>query len=74
MNLWLMQSVWPEKNRQISIKVAQKFFHYKNECFWLIYKNCLTMRAIWGKIIVAVGFVYLPKKQKIAQSGHTECN
>ena len=25
------QPVWPEKNHQISIKVAQKWFHKKNE-------------------------------------------
>ena len=25
----------------------------------------------WGKLIVAKGFKKLPKKQKIAQSGHT---
>ena len=27
-----------------------------------------------GKIIVATGFEWLPKVQKIAQSGHTESN
>ena len=27
-----------------------------------------------GKIIVATGFEWLPKVQKIAQSGHTEYN
>ena len=26
-----------------------------------------------GKIIVATGFELLPKGQKIAQSGHTDC-
>ena len=26
-----------------------------------------------GKVIVATGFEFLPKKQKIAQSGHTGC-
>ena len=31
--------VWPEKNRQISINVAQKWFHKKNEWLWHIYKN-----------------------------------
>ena len=29
------------------------------------------MWAIWYKIIVATGFEWLPKVQKIAQSGHT---
>ena len=37
-------SVWPEKNRQISIKVVQKWFHYKNNRFWHLYKNC---RRTW---------------------------
>ena len=36
-----MGAVWPVKSRQMSIKVAQKWFHYKNERFWHIYKNCL---------------------------------
>ena len=27
-----------------------------------------------GKIIVATSFEWLPKVQKIAQSGHTACN
>ena len=27
-----------------------------------------------GKIIVAIGFEWLPKVQKIAKSGHTDCN
>ena len=27
-----------------------------------------------GKIIVAIGFEWLPKVQKIAKSGHTACN
>ena len=26
-------AVWPEKNRQMSIKVTQKWFHYKNDRF-----------------------------------------
>ena len=25
--------VWPEKNRQMSVEVAQKWFHYKNDRF-----------------------------------------
>ena len=42
------QSVWPEKNCQMSIKVAQKRFHYKNNRFWYLYKNCLRMWKIWA--------------------------
>ena len=33
-----LQAVWPEENRQMSIKAAQKWFHYKNERFWHLYK------------------------------------
>ena len=36
-----MRSVWPVKSRQMSIKVAQKWFHYKNEWFRHLDKNCL---------------------------------
>ena len=40
--------VWPEKNRQMSIKLAQKWFHYKNDRFWHLYKNCQRMWEIWA--------------------------
>ena len=26
-------TVWPDKNRQMSVKVASKWFHYKNDRF-----------------------------------------
>ena len=68
----LLQPVWPDKSRQISVKVAQKWFHYKKGRFWHHYKNCLRMLGDLGKIIVAKGFKKLPKIQKIARSGHTE--
>ena len=35
--------VWPEKNRQTSIKVSQK-----NDRFWHLYKNCLRKWEIWA--------------------------
>ena len=40
---WWCQSlpVWPDKNRQMSVKLAQKWFNYKNDRFWHLYKNCL---------------------------------
>ena len=41
------ETVWPDKNRQMSIKVTQKWFHQENEWFWHLFKNCLTMWAIW---------------------------
>ena len=40
--------VWPEKNRQMPIKVAQKWFHEKNDRFWHLYQNCLRMWEIWA--------------------------
>ena len=45
---WERGPVWPDKNRQMSIKVAQKWFHKKNEWFWHLYKNCLRMWKIWA--------------------------
>ena len=35
------------KNCQMSIKVAQKRFHLKNDRFWHLYKNCSRMLEIW---------------------------
>ena len=34
-------TVWPVKSCQMSIKIIQKWFHFKNERFWHLYKNCL---------------------------------
>ena len=59
------QAVWPEKNRQMSILVAQKWYiltptqKFPN--------NVIDL----GKLIVAKGFKKLPKVQEIAKSGHT---
>ena len=41
------RAVWPDKNPQMSIKVAQIRSHKKNELFWHLYKNWLTIWAIW---------------------------
>ena len=46
----------------------------ENEWLWHLYKNCLTKWVDLGKIIVTGGFEWLPKVQKIAQSGHTGAN
>ena len=37
-----MPPVWPVKSRRISIRIAQKWFHFKNERFWQLKKslNC----------------------------------
>ena len=48
---------------QMSIKVAQKWFHEKNEWCWHQYTNCLRMEGDLGKLIVAEGFKKLPKVQ-----------
>ena len=40
--------VWPEKIRQMSIKVAQNDFIRKNDRFWHLYKKCLRMWEIWA--------------------------
>ena len=34
------RTVWPIKSRQMSIKVAQKWLHWKNERFWHLFINC----------------------------------
>ena len=56
------QPVWPEKNRQKSIKVAQKCFYLKMvdfDTFTKIVKNARDL----GKLIVAKDFKNLPKVQ-----------
>ena len=46
--------VWPDKNRQMSVKVAQKWFHWKNDRFWHLYKNCLRMWEFWAVVSAPV--------------------
>ena len=38
------------KNRQMSIRVAQKWFHLKNYRFWHLYKNCLKCLHLWFRV------------------------
>ena len=67
--------MWPDKNRQMSFKVAQNDFTRKMNDFESLQK--LTKNGEdWGKLIVAKAFKKLPKVQNIAQSGHTDrhCN
>ena len=54
----------------MSIKVAQKRFHEKNEDFDTFIKLSKNVRDL-GKLIVAKGFKKMPKVQELAQSGHT---
>ena len=70
MALHCMASVWPEENRQMSIKVAPKWFQLKNDILTPLQKMPKNVGDL-GKFIVAKGFKKLPKVQKIAQSGHT---
>ena len=44
---WVLSSV-TRKNHQMSIKVCQKWFHYKNDISWQLYKNWLRMSEIWA--------------------------
>ena len=54
--------VWPDKNRQMSIKIAQKWFHSKMidfDTFKKLPKNVGDS----AKLIAAKGFKNLPKVQ-----------
>ena len=44
-----------KKNCQMSVKVAQKWFHLKNEIFWHLYKNCLRIWEIWTNELLHKG-------------------
>ena len=66
LQLCLLQPAWPEKSRQMSIKVAQKWFHSINENFWHLYKNCLKMLTIWAKYLLPQAFKSCPKCNKVS--------
>ena len=53
--------VWPEKNHQMFIKVAQKWFHYKNDRFWHLYNKCLKM---WANQLLPKALKSCPKSNK----------
>ena len=55
------------KNCQMSIKVAQKWFHKENNRFWHLYKNCLKMREIWANQLLpkAIKSCPFPKNRPI---------
>ena len=57
-------SVWPENNCQMSIKVAQKWFHLKNDRFWHLCKNCLRMWEIWVNKLLPKALKIGPKSKK----------
>ena len=52
------------KNRQMSIKVAQKWFHYENDRFSTLYKNCLRMWKIWANSLLPKALKSCPKSNK----------
>ena len=53
---------WPVKSYQMSLKVAQKWFNWQNERFWLFYKNCLKCGQ-FGQNDCCHSFLKLPKVQ-----------
>ena len=62
--VWWWLSEWPEKNRQMSIKVAQNWFHYKNDRFWHLYNNSLRMWEIWANWLLPMALKSGPKSNK----------
>ena len=60
----VLAAVWPVKSRPMSIKVAQKWFLYKNERFWHLYKICIKIWAIWAKQFLPQAFKSCPKCNK----------
>ena len=58
-------SVWPEKNRQMSLKVAQKWFHYKKDRLWHLCKNCFWMLEIWANLLLPKALKSCPKPNKL---------
>ena len=71
---WLLRgscSVWPDKNRRMSIKVAQKWISLEKLKILTPLQNLPKNVGDLGQLFVAKGFEKLPKVQKIAKSGHT---
>ena len=48
----------------MSIKVAQEWFHNKNDRFWHFYKNCLRLWDIWAKQLLPKAVKSCPKFNK----------
>ena len=62
---FISDAVWPEENRKMSIKVDQKWFHYKNDIFWHLYKKCLRMWEIWANLLLPKALKSCPKLKKL---------
>ena len=57
--------MWPAKSHQMYLKVAQKRFHYKNDRFVHLYKNCLRMWEIWINKLLTMALKSCPKSNKL---------
>ena len=49
----------------MSIKVALKWFHQKNDRFWHLYKNCQRMWEIWTNRLLPKALHSCPKSNKL---------
>ena len=65
------QPVWPDK---IVYKICQNMILLEKWIILAPLRKLANNVGNLGKIIVATGFEWLPKVQKIAQSGHTAYN
>ena len=63
MKAYWCPTVWPEKNRQMSIKVAQILIPLENDRFLTPLQKLPKNVGDLGKLIVAKGFKKLPKVQ-----------
>ena len=71
LNQIYVQSVWPVKSCQMSIKVAQKIISLEKWNILTPLQKLPNNEGHLGYIIVATGFKKLPKVQQITQSEHT---
>ena len=61
---WWSPSSVTRKNCQRSIKVAQKWFHEKNDIFCQLYKNSFGMWKIWANLLLPKALKSCPKSNK----------
>ena len=50
----------------MSIKIAQKWFHKKNDRLWYLYKNCLRLWEIWANYLLPKALKSGPKSNKLS--------
>ena len=56
--------VWPEKNCQMSVKVAKNDFTRYMIDFWHLHKNCLRLWEIWANELLPKSLKSCPKSNK----------